>query len=164
MRCQTSHCSDPITRIPECPHPDSWLAPLSSVWVTPMKAVPWDRTCTFQWSWVQHITVLYADLEILQRKASALKNTASESRTEPAFKLVVRKPPKSGATLFLETNLKSRLLKKNSVKEKHQYYYIRTYFSKLTLKTTHLQQHKQTDSTQLQLWGNVHVTFLFMPL
>ena len=152
MRCQTTHRLDLSIRTLECPHPDNWLAHLSSIWVTAIKDVQRDMrwrklTCTFQWGSTEHITELYRDLETLQHKAFILKNTGSESKTELAFKLVVRKPPKSGATSFLQTRFKSRLLNKKYVKQKHQYYYIRTYFSWLTLtvtlKNTHPWEHKQ---------------------
>lgn len=152
-RCQTTHCLDLSIRTLERPHPDSWLAHLSSIWVTSMKDKQRDKswrtlTCTFQWSSTEHTTALYRDLETLQHKAFPLKHTRSESKTELAFKLVVRKPPKSGATSCLETRFKSRLLNKKYVDQKHQCYYIGTYFSRLTLtvtlKHTHPWQHKQT--------------------
>lgn len=55
-------------------------------------------TRSFQWGWTEHGTVLYTDVQILQRKAFTLTNNG----TELAFKTVVGKPPKSWATLFLE--------------------------------------------------------------
>lgn len=54
--------------------------------------------CTFQGARTEHRTVLYTDVKTPQRKALTL--TMAQSKTELAFKMVVRNPLKSWETLF----------------------------------------------------------------
>lgn len=77
-------------------------------------------TCTFQWGWTEHLTVLYTTVKILQHKAFTLTTNSTDSKTGSAFKMVVRNPPIPWATQFLEINFQNRLWNKKFVSQKHQ--------------------------------------------